>query len=522
MPGGHSDLQAYEKYTVAIICAINFEMSAVRYMLDREHPRLPAKQGDTNMYILGELSGHHIVLACLPGNQGKGAAAIVATNMDRTFPSIHSRFLVGVGGGVPSDKHDIRLGDVVVSMPEGPHGGVVQYDLGKETEDGFQLRGFLCPPPTISRSAVGMMRSDHLVAENKVEEFLSQMLQKSSRLSVYARPSIELDILFEPDYPHAPGQPTCAKCDPAKAVARPPRASHLPEIHYGLIASGDRVVKSATKRDLVAQSLGDILCFEMEAAGIATEFSCITIRGISDYTDSHKNDAWHRYAAAAAAACVKELLSYLDPEKPSLGIAPPLPSGQTDKKAECREDPDTLCSMDNLGLALHDQGKEEEAEQIHRQILELREKLLGRENPFTLTSMNNLALALYDQGKDKEAEQIHRQTLELREKVSGREHPATLCSMNNLALALHGQGRDKEAEQIHRQTLELREKLLGRENPFTLTSMNNLALTLHSQGKDKEAEQMHRQTLELREKVLGREHPNTLTSMENLALALCR
>jgi hypothetical protein len=58
----------------------------------------------------------------------------------------------------------------------------------------------------------------------------------------------------------------------------------------------------------------------MEAAGIATEFSCIAIRGISDYADSHKNDGWHHYAAAAAAACVKELLSYFDP------MTPPLPS----------------------------------------------------------------------------------------------------------------------------------------------------------------------------------------------------
>jgi hypothetical protein len=64
----------------------------------------------------------------------------------------------------------------------------------------------------------------------------------------------------------------------------------------GLVASGDLVVKSATKRDLAVLVFGDILCFEMEAAGIATEFSCIVIRGVSDYADSHKNDAWHHYA----------------------------------------------------------------------------------------------------------------------------------------------------------------------------------------------------------------------------------
>lgn len=326
MPDGHGNPKRYEEYTVAVICAIDFEMSAVRYMLDREHGRVRPR-GDLNMYVLGELSGHDVVLACLPGNQGKGAAAIVATNVARTFPSIKWRFLVGIGGGVPSDKHDIRLGDVVVSMPKGEHGGVLQCDLGRDIEDDFQQKGFLCPPPTILRSAVGMMKSDHLTADNKVQEFLSQMVQKFHRLSIYARPPAGLDILFKPGYPHAPGQPTCAKCDPAHAVARRPRASDQPEIHYGLIASGDRVVKSAAKRDQAVQVLGEILCFEMEAAGIATEFSCIIIRGISDYADSHKNDCWHHYAAAAAAAAVKELLSYLDPEKPSPGAVPPFPSG---------------------------------------------------------------------------------------------------------------------------------------------------------------------------------------------------
>jgi nucleoside phosphorylase len=327
MPNRYSDPRGYEEYTVAVICAIDFEMSAVRYMLDREHPRLPTKQGDSNMYVLGGLSGHNVVLACLPGNQGKGAAATVATNMARTFPSIRWRFFVGIGGGVPSDKHDIRLGDVVISMPDGQHGGIVQYDLGKDTEDGFQLKGFLSPPPSILRNAVGIMKSDHLLNENRVNEFLLAMVRKGLGLSVYEHPSGEPDILFEADYLHVPNNSTCKNCDRAKTVNRPSRKFEGPVIHYGLIASGDRVMKSATKRNKATHDLGDILCFEMEAAGIATEFSCIVIRGISDYADSHKNNGWQRYAAATAAASAKEMLSYLDSEKLLADTAPPLPSG---------------------------------------------------------------------------------------------------------------------------------------------------------------------------------------------------
>ncbi|KAH7459482.1 hypothetical protein FOMA001_g20031 [Fusarium oxysporum f. sp. matthiolae] len=190
--------KTYDDYTVAVVCAMELELSAVRYMLDDEHSPLPVIPGDTNAYVLGELYGHNVVLACLPDQQGKGAAATVATNMARTFPSIKWRFLVGIGGGVPSDKHDIRLGDVVVSMPEGQYGGVVQYDLGKETDTGFQRKGFLWPPPPRLRAVVAMMRSNHWVRDNKITEYISAMTQKSSGLAMYKRPS-EPDVLFRED-----------------------------------------------------------------------------------------------------------------------------------------------------------------------------------------------------------------------------------------------------------------------------------------------------------------------------------
>ncbi|KAH6645074.1 hypothetical protein BKA67DRAFT_527417, partial [Truncatella angustata] len=266
--------KTHEDYTVAIVCAIEFEMSAVRYMLDEEHGRLPSTQGDSNDYILGQLCGHNVVLAWLPGNQGKSAAAIVATNLDRTFPFIKWRFIAGIGGGIPSARNDIRLGDVVVSMPEGQYGGVVQYDLGKDTDAGFKLKGFLSAPPSRLRAAVGRMRSDHRFSDNK-------------------------------------------QCDGAQIVGRIPREHDAPEVHYGLIASGDRVMRSAVQRGIQTQNIGDILCFEMEAAGLMTEFPYVVIRGISHYADSHENDVWQYYAAAAAAACTKELLSYLDPEMPT-------------------------------------------------------------------------------------------------------------------------------------------------------------------------------------------------------------
>lgn len=81
-------------------------------------------------------------------------------------------------------------------------------------------------------------------------------------------------------------------------------------VHRGTIASGELMVKDGVMRDHLAQEHG-ILCFEMEAAGALADFPGLAIRGVSNYCDSHKNDDWHGYAAAAAAAYARQLLFHL-------------------------------------------------------------------------------------------------------------------------------------------------------------------------------------------------------------------
>jgi nucleoside phosphorylase len=87
-----------------------------------------------------------------------------------------------------------------------------------------------------------------------------------------------------------------------------------PAIHYGLIASGNQLIKDAFVRDKLAAEK-DILCFEMEAAGLMNHFPCLVIRGICDYSDSHKNKEWQGYAAMMAAAYAKDLLCRIPPNK---------------------------------------------------------------------------------------------------------------------------------------------------------------------------------------------------------------
>src|SRR5437763_12785222 len=96
-------------------------------------------------------------------------------------------------------------------------------------------------------------------------------------------------------------------------VAMPRRKRRDVRVHYGLIASGNQVIKDANFRDNLNESLGGhVLCVEMEAAGLMN-FPYIVIRGICDYADVRKNDHWQEYAAAVAAAYAKEFLEYIRP-----------------------------------------------------------------------------------------------------------------------------------------------------------------------------------------------------------------
>lgn len=67
--------------------------------------------------------------------------------------------------------------------------------------------------------------------------------------------------------------------------------------------------------EISSQQLRGELCFEMEAAGLMNHFPCLVIRGICDYADFHKNKKWQPFAAAAASACAKEILSFIPPDE---------------------------------------------------------------------------------------------------------------------------------------------------------------------------------------------------------------
>ncbi|KAJ4253312.1 hypothetical protein NW762_010467 [Fusarium torreyae] len=309
-------------YTVGWICANSADHVAAQEFLDEEHGRPEWRfPNDTNWYYLGAIGRHNIVLAVLPmGEYGTASAAGVAVNMLRSFPKITIGLMVGIGGGAPlPPMRDIRLGDVVVGYPKNGSSGVFQYDLGKRIQEkSFQHTRSLRQPPQELLIALGKLKAQHEREGNRISEAVDEVLTKNPRLRrKYGRPPPKSDMLFKSNFVHHGGA-CLSSCghDSSKIVQREPRIPGVdddPAVHYGIIGSGNTLMKDALMRDLHATE-NNVLCFETEAAGLMNLFPCLVIRGICNYSDSHKSDEWHGFAAMSAAAYTKELLRSLVPE----------------------------------------------------------------------------------------------------------------------------------------------------------------------------------------------------------------
>ena len=310
----------HQGYTVGWICALSGELVAARAVLEEEHPSLPQPRHDKNSYTFGRIGKHNIVIACLPnGKYGTTSAAHVAKDLSRTFTNTRFGLMVGIGGGAPNERRDIRLGDVVVSSPTGrSEGGVMHYDAGKIIQDEkFLHTGSLNAPPKLLLTALQKLKSDHKLKGHRINDSVVEMIRRNPRLKKECkRPKANEDRLYATEHVHPDKDQPCDKvCDDTHLIARKPRDEDEddPAIHYGLIASADKLMKDARFRDSLANEHG-ILCFEMEAAGLMDNFPCLVIRGICDYADTHKNDQWQGYAAATAAAYAKELLEIIPEE----------------------------------------------------------------------------------------------------------------------------------------------------------------------------------------------------------------
>ena len=339
-------------YEIAVICALPIEADAVEAMFDEEwedEPRYAKVENDPNAYTTGRIGEHYVVLAFMPG-LCKANAAKLTTAFKINFPEIKLGLVVGICGGTPYIREyprepreiDLFLGDIIISTE------VLQHDLGHLYSNAFvridTLQNTLGRPNHEIRAFLHKMRGlkgrAHL--QDKIRGYLADIsLKPGFEKSRYQ--GMEKDILYKSEYIHKHHDSTdcvCAqhkdkacqkarestcedlKCNTGQSVLRTrlrkveydaadqANASNKgakapsPLVHFGPVASGDSVVKSAIYRDELADK-NEVIGFEMEGAGAWDSIPIVVIKSVVDYADNHKSYLWQKYGAACGAACMK-------------------------------------------------------------------------------------------------------------------------------------------------------------------------------------------------------------------------
>ena len=161
-------------------------------------------------------------------------------------------FMVGIAGGV---RGKINLGDLLISTD------IIYYEPAKLTPEGSQIRQRSIPADS------AIIRC----AQNYIDTGWKELIG-----------------IAPPDHS---------------------RENEFPEIHFSPIAVGEKVIADGSQIECLLRINPNIAGVEMESYGVATAANndlsrprFISIRAICDYADSTKNDQWHSYACAAAAA----------------------------------------------------------------------------------------------------------------------------------------------------------------------------------------------------------------------------
>jgi CHAT domain-containing protein len=213
---------------------------------------------------------------------------------------------------------------------------------------------------------------------------------------------------------------------------------------------------------------------------------------------------------------VTPLVLFLDDMRPAIAQAPnqTAPSLTPEQTATLEE----ATQLNRQVLALHQQGRYQEAMPLAEQALEMREAILSERHPDVAISLNNLALLHEELGNYAAAEPLYERSLQIRETLFGADHPDVALSLNNLAELHRAQGDYGTAEALFQRSLAIFEGALGENDPTLAQSLNNLAELYRIQGDYASAELLYQRSLAIREAALGNRHPDVAQSLNNLAL----
>jgi nucleoside phosphorylase len=293
--------RVYGRIRLAILNAIPHEHAATlaifgqaKSIPSREHVESSIK------YVCVPRSGNSDMYVAFSGITGQGIAqaAAAAAQVKYKCRHVNKIFLVGIAAGQPNlmDKEkDVRLGDIVVGSR------IIQYDHIKLEDGRRELRGNGLPPadPELV-SIVDTLRAcqDLRGTAAQAPPWQNHLVTGMAGVRKANRPDKADDTNYN-------------MRSYLKGLEQE-RNDDCPFVHVGVIGSASTLLKDARFRDSLNKEYGTI-AYEMEGAGLAIAAASagvgyLIVRGICDYGDRLKNDAWQTYASVCAAAFVRTII----------------------------------------------------------------------------------------------------------------------------------------------------------------------------------------------------------------------
>nr|WP_314546998.1 5'-methylthioadenosine/adenosylhomocysteine nucleosidase [uncultured Empedobacter sp.] len=221
---------------IGIIGAIPQEINGVVNLLTNKQEHKIGRRS----YFTGKLNNQKVVVVY--SRVGKVAASATVTTLILEF-NVSELIFTGVAGGIHAD---VKIGDIVLGQ------SLIQHDMNAQ--------------PLFPAYEIPMLGKAYFEAD-------------SSQLEV-ATTAI-LEILEEQHLHNVISEKDLDKFN-----------IHQPQLHVGLIGSGDLFFSTNSQKEKLQQNLPEMLCVEMEGAAVAQvcyEFDIpfIIIRTISDDADDH-------------------------------------------------------------------------------------------------------------------------------------------------------------------------------------------------------------------------------------------
>jgi tetratricopeptide (TPR) repeat protein len=178
-------------------------------------------------------------------------------------------------------------------------------------------------------------------------------------------------------------------------------------------------------------------------------------------------------------------------------------------------EPDQLSRQ---ALARQEQGHPDEAVEMYRRVLDLRENLLGPHHKDVAAALNNLGVALRLAGRPAEADPVFRRALEIAESANDRRLLATV--LGGLGATLVDRGEYARAEPVLRRSLAIFEAAVGSDSLESAEAANNLAMLYRRTGDLARAQEQLERALPLMEQHLGSFDPSLAIALNSMFVIL--